>query len=109
MPIGHAPLVDSEAFSSPPVEWRVVVPEQPTRYAFVVRWTDGREPELATRNGRLVVETDKTVLCPPYEPVVFSGDPTWTVRVVDEPVPDRQPTGDSPEPHRAEPDNPKES
>lgn len=99
MPIGRAPLVDSEAFSSPPVEWRMVVPEPATRYAFVVRWPDGREPELATRNGRLVVSTDKTVLCPPYDPVVYSGDPAWTVPVADEPVPE----------HRAEPDNPKET
>jgi hypothetical protein len=59
-----------------------------TRYAFVVRWPDGREPELATRDGRLVVSTDKTVLCPPYEAVVFSGDPAGTVGVTDDPPSD---------------------
>jgi hypothetical protein len=59
---------------------------RPNRYAFVIRWPDGREPELATRNGRLVVSVDRATLCPPYDPVVFSGDPAWTVPVTDEPV-----------------------
>lgn len=89
--------------------WLNVEPQAAARYAFVVRWPDGREPELATRNGRLIVSPDKTVLCPPYEPVVFSGDPAWTVPVVDEPVPERPSADESPESHRAEPDNPKET
>jgi hypothetical protein len=80
-----------------------------TQYAFVVRWRDGREPELATRNGRLVVSTDKTVLCPPYDPVVFSGNPAWTVPVADEPVPERASVDESSASGRTAPDNPKES
>lgn len=87
----------------------VLNPEAMTRYAFVVRWADGREPELATRHGQLVASTDKTVLCPPYEAVVFSGDPAWAVPVADEPVLERPPADDSSASDGTEQDNPKES
>jgi hypothetical protein len=76
--------VDVQLLTAADDRWMVLPPVLVTRYAFVVRWPDGREPELASRNGRLVVSTDKTELCPPYEPVVFTGDPRWTVGVTDQ-------------------------